>query len=209
MEILLTEDWLEKLYYVLINIYKNTDDPIRSGFPIVTDFSPSILSVCINRPKTKIFGVTIYPHVLQRATVNLHTIINFHPFVDGNKRMALLSTYYYLLWNGYTLNIPKDADDFTIRIAKEHLGLNMILDWLKQNTTRTPDSVIRHWSCEALSENGTVSASKVFLDKTLLPIFMPRKGLLFFRQKIMEQHIRNMTNRNQPKVYIDKPSPKT
>ena len=189
MEIPLTEEWLERLYYVLIKIYESTDDPIRSGFPIVTDFSPSTLSICVNRPKTKIFGVTVYPHVLQRATVNLHSIINFHPFVDGNKRIALLSTYYYLLWNGYTFGIPYDADEYTIRVAKEHLGLNEILNWLKDNTNRTIDNVIRHWACESsLSKDGTVSASKVFLDKTLFALFMPRGGLLFFRQKILEQH---------------------
>jgi death-on-curing protein len=189
MEIPLTEEWLERLYYVLINVYKNTDDPIRSGFPVVTDFSPAILNVCVNRPRTKVFGKTMYPHVLQRATVNIHSIINFHPFVDGNKRMALLSTYYYLLWNGYTFHIPYDADEYTIRIAKEHIGLNEILEWLKRNTSRWPENVLRHSACESeLSKDGTVSASRVFLDRTLLAIFMPRTGLRFFRDKILEQH---------------------
>src|SRR3972149_7581834 len=121
MEIPLTEEWLERLYYVLIRIYENTEDPIRSGFPIVTDFNPAILNVCVNRPRTKIFGKTMYPHVLQRATVSMHSIINFHPFVDGNKRVALLSTYYYLRWNGYTFSIPYDADEYTIKIAKEQV----------------------------------------------------------------------------------------
>ena len=190
MEIPLTEEWLEQLYYVLIRIYENTEDPIRSGFPIVTDYNSSILSVCVNRPRTKLFGKTMYPHVLQRAAVNMHSIINFHPFVDGNKRAALLSTFYYLVWNGYTFNIPYDADEFTIKIAREHLGLNEILNWLKRNTTRTPFNVIRHWECEMnLQEDGTVSASKVFLDRTLRVVFMPRQGLRFFVMKIMEQQM--------------------
>lgn len=123
MEISLSEEWLKQLYTVLIAIYKDTDDPIKSGYPIVPDYNLAMLNVCVNRPHTRIFGKTLFPHILHKATVNLHSIINFHPFVDGNKRVALLSTYYYLLWNGYTLKIPNDADVFTIQIAREHLEL--------------------------------------------------------------------------------------
>ena len=192
MEILLDEEWLKQLYTVLIRIYKDTDNPIRSGYPIVSDYNLSMLSVCINRPKTKIFGKAMYPHILHKATVNMHSIINFHPFVDGNKRAALLSTYYYLLWNGYTFTIPYDADDFTIKIAKERLELNEILAWLKANTNRTIYNVIRHWTCQFMSNNGTVSASRVFLDRALLSLFVPKEGLIFFRDKIIQDQQKRM-----------------
>ena len=59
----------------------------------------------------------------------MYSIINFHPFVDGNKRAALLSAKFYLLWNGYNFNIPMDADDFTIEVAKGKKDLNDILFW--------------------------------------------------------------------------------
>ena len=96
MEIPFDEDWLKELYNVLIEIYKETEDPIRSGFPIVSDYDNSLLSACVNRPKTKIFRKTIYPHIIQKAAVSVQSIIAFHPFVDSNKRTALLSTLYYL-----------------------------------------------------------------------------------------------------------------
>jgi death-on-curing protein len=187
MEIPLTEDWLKELYSVLIKIYKDTDDPIRTGFPIVSDFNEPMLNVCVNRPHTKVFGKVIYPHVLQRASVNMHSIINFHPFVDGNKRMALLSTYYYLRWNGYTFTIPKDADVFTIRIAKERLELNPILSWLTKNTKRTVYNILRNWECQVLSDQGKVTASKVFSDNTLLSVYLPKEGLKFFVSKIRDE----------------------
>lgn len=192
MEISLSEEWLKQLYTVLISFYENTSDPIKSGFPIVSDYNLAMLNVCVNRPNTRLFGKTIYPHILQKAAVNMHSIIHFHPFVDGNKRMALLSTYYYLIWNGYTLIIPYDADDFTIKVAREHLGLNPILDWLKKNTKRTIGNVIKHWQCETMSNNGKVSASRVFANETLLSIYMPREGFQFFRNKIFEDHIRRV-----------------
>jgi death on curing protein len=190
MEIPLTEDWLKELYNVLISIYQKTNDPVRTGYPLVPDFNEPMLNVCINRPHTKIFGKVIYPHVLQRAAVNIHSIINFHPFVDGNKRMALLSTYYYLGWNGYTFIIPKDADVFTIRIAKEQLELNEILSWLIKNTKRTVFNVLRNWECQTLSNQGTITTSKVFSNQTLLSVYLPRDGLKFFANKIVEDQRR-------------------
>lgn len=190
MEIPLTEDWLKELYNVLIKIYEKTDDPIRTAFPFVPDFNEAMLNVCVTRPHTKIFGKVIYPHVIQRAAVNMHSIINFHPFVDGNKRMGLLSTYYYLRWNGYTFMIPKDADVFTIRIAKECLELNKILSWLIKNTKRTVYNVLRSWECQAFSNEGKVTASKVFSDHTLLDVYFPRDGLKFFVSKIIEDQRR-------------------
>jgi hypothetical protein len=117
----------------------------------------------------------------------MHSIINFHPFVDGNKRVALLSTKFYLFWNGYSFIIPFNADDFTIDVAKGKLGLNDILFWLKRNSKRTPYNVLRHWLCStSFSNKGTVSASKVFVDDALRTIFVPIDGLIFFRDKIME-----------------------
>jgi death-on-curing protein len=199
MDVPLSEDWLKQLYSVLIEIYSNTDDPIKSGFPIVTDYNTAMLNVCVNRPKTKVFGQTMFPHVLHRATVNMHSIINFHPFVDGNKRVALLSTYYYLIWNGYKFNIPYTADEFTIRIARDHLGLTQILEWLKSNTTRNIWTLLRHIACQNnLAPDGTVSASKVFLDETLITLFLPRDGLLFFKNKILEEQRKKAFQKMKP-----------
>ena len=118
MEIPIDEEWLKTLYDVLIKIYSNTERPIISGFPIVLDYDEGLLSACVERSQTTVFGKAVYPHILQKAAALMHSIINFHPFVDGNKRAALLATNFYLHWNGYKLKIPKDADDFTIAVAK-------------------------------------------------------------------------------------------
>jgi hypothetical protein len=83
-----------------------------------------------------------------------------------------------------------DADDFTIKVAKDRLGLNEILDWLIKNTNRTWLNVIRQWFCKlGASKDGTISTSKVFSDDALILFFMPRDGFNFFRYKIIqEQH---------------------
>jgi death-on-curing protein len=192
MEIPIDEDWLKTLYDILIRIYSDTDRPIVSGFPIVTDYDEGMLSVCVERGKTTILGKSVYPHPLQRAAVLMHSIINFHPFVDGNKRAALLATNFYLHWNGYKLMIPSNADDFTIDVAKGKFGLNDVLIWLRRNTIRTPFTVLRHWFCEIeILEHPQISTAKR-LENLPRAFFFPRDALLFFRAKVMEDRIKKV-----------------
>lgn len=197
MEILIDEEWLKTLYDILTQIYSGTDRPIVSGFPIVFDYDEGMLSVCVERPRTAIRGKVLYPHILQRAAILMHSIINFHPFVDGNKRAALLATSFYLHWNGYHLKIPIDADNFTIEVAKGNLGLNDILIWLKRNSKRTPITVINHWICSIeMSVIEDVPKHKRYenLPKTF---FFPLDAMIFFRYKIIEEK-KKRNNVNSP-----------
>jgi death-on-curing protein len=149
MHIPLTEKLLKNIYAVLVAYYKHSANPICSGYPIVEDFNRSMLKVCVNKPSDGFFGKVMYPHVLQKASVTMHSIVNFHPFIDGNKRMGLLATQEYLLLNGYFLNIPYNADDFIIDIAdvKKRLSKNDVLNWLIKHTVRTPYTVLYHVNC--------------------------------------------------------------
>ncbi len=107
-----------------------------------------------------------------------------------------------MLWNGYTFTIPNDADVALINFAKNHSHPNIILDWLKLNTKRTVWNVIRHWQCETLSDNGKVSLSDVFINRMLIPIFLPRDGFFYFRDKIInEQRRRRLQNRTRDPSY--------
>jgi death-on-curing protein len=190
MEIPLDEDWLKALYDILIVVYSDTDRPITSGFPIVTDYDEGLLSVCVERGKTTISGKEVYPHILQKAAVLMHAIINFHPFVDGNKRVALLAANFYLHWNGYRLRIPKDADDFTIDVAKGNLGLNDILFWLYRNSIRTPITVVMHWLCVSeMPRYGKAPILKRLTDAQRVVLF-PLEAIRFFRMKIIEERDR-------------------
>jgi len=73
----------------------------------------------------------------------MHSLIKFHPFVDGNKRMALLSAACYLFWNGYILDIPDGADTFVESCAENEVEYDIFLNWLAKNTVKTRFSVFR------------------------------------------------------------------
>lgn len=179
MEIWLDEEWLKVLYGILVNIYRDTDYPITVGH------NEGMISVCIARPLTGIYDFIPFPHFLHKAAVLMETMINFHPFADGNKRVALLATFYFLYWNGYDLVIPKDADEFTIEIAKGKRNLNDILSWLIRHSRRGFFSIFRNLFCGIcirLWEN--YLGLRVFID-IFVPLFLPLYPFMFFGEKIL------------------------
>lgn len=187
MIIEIDEEWLISLHKILVSIYQKTDDPITSAIPLVHDYNESLISVCVDRHQTRILGKDLYPNLLQRATILMHSIICFHPFVDGNKRTALLATDFYLHWNGYNLIIPYDADDFSISVAKGEQNLNQILKWLTQNTQRNPFTILRHLLCENTLTNLTDSpVSDKIIQVAPHWLTFPAHAIIFFGTKIVE-----------------------
>lgn len=61
-----------------------------------------------------------YPNIHQKAAAYFYYFIKNHAFRDGNKRMAVISTYVFLNLNGMTLSVvPEDLYNLAIDIAKE------------------------------------------------------------------------------------------
>lgn len=58
-------------------------------------------------------------------------------FVDGNKRMALLSTGVFLAINGRRLRPDTiDAIETTLKLAAGELEFDALVDWLRRNMAR-------------------------------------------------------------------------
>jgi len=138
MEILIDEDALITFHEILARLYEKTEYPITLGY------SEGMVQVCIERPLTDIYNFIPFLHLLHKAAILMDTIITFHPFVDGNKRVALLATYYFLYWNGYDLIIPEDAADFTIEIAEGKHDPNDILSWLSRHSIHNFRTILRN-----------------------------------------------------------------
>jgi death-on-curing protein len=178
MELWLDEEWLKAFYEVLVDIYKETEDPITVGY------NKSMIQVCIERPLTDIYDIIPFPHLLHKASVLMETIINFHPFADGNKRVALLATFYFLYWNGYNFTIPENAADFTIEIAEGKHNLDSILTWLMKNGRTTVFSILRNkvfYFCISLADE---RFGLSVLIEMLAPYILPIYPITFFTRRI-------------------------
>lgn len=62
-------------------------------------------------------GQKPYKKTLDKAGALLYAIVHGHSFSDGNKRTGLLTTYLFLMYNGYALFVPEKTTKFLERMA--------------------------------------------------------------------------------------------
>nr|WSW68986.1 type II toxin-antitoxin system death-on-curing family toxin [Streptomyces sp. NBC_00995] len=69
-----------------------------------------LLSSAVHRPQSALFGVEAYTDLFQKAAALLQSLAVHRPLVDGNKRMAWMSTVVFLDFNG-TEMLDVDQDE--------------------------------------------------------------------------------------------------
>ncbi|MFG1916310.1 type II toxin-antitoxin system death-on-curing family toxin [Micromonospora sp. NPDC048898] len=58
-----------------------------------------LVESAVARPQTSVFGEDAYPDLWTKAAALLHSLVNNHPFVDGNKRIGWIVAVAFLLQN--------------------------------------------------------------------------------------------------------------
>lgn len=96
----------------------NLHDMVQRAFHISAGVrDPSIVEAVVERPAHGFYGNTPFPNLFLRAASMMESIIQWQPFVDGNKRTALIATSVYLALNGYALILPLSAVRFAVMVA--------------------------------------------------------------------------------------------
>jgi death-on-curing protein len=81
-----------------------------------------------------VFGKETYTDPMQKAAALIRGIIGDHPFVDGNKRTALLTALTFLKINGVNLTISQgDLENFAVQVAIDKLNVSSIANWLEKH----------------------------------------------------------------------------
>ncbi len=96
-----------------------------------------LLSSAIARPRTTVFGRDAYPDLPTKAAALFESLVRNHPLPDGNKRLAVVLTWTFLLNNGFVIDHSEDdAYDVTIAAAAGELTLDAIRDWFADRLRR-------------------------------------------------------------------------
>lgn len=97
-----------------------------------------LLSSALARPRNKrAYGAS--SSIFDLAAAYGVGIARNHPFVDGNKRIALAVVYVFLERNGYRLEAPEvDAVEAMLAIAARKWTEKELSAWLKKNSVRWP-----------------------------------------------------------------------
>lgn len=90
------------------------------------------LEAAIASQHQSVFGEELYQGVVNKSAAIMRGIVADHPFIDGNKRTAMLSALTLLALNKVEFHTKKgEIEDFAVKIATDHLDIPIIARWLE------------------------------------------------------------------------------
>jgi death-on-curing protein len=96
-----------------------------------------LLISAVDRPKAAYEGSELYPGVLTKAAALMHSLIQNHPFVDGNKRTGIAAAGILLQLNGYRLTATnEELESFTMSAARGLEEVPEIASWLEEHSMK-------------------------------------------------------------------------
>jgi death-on-curing protein len=121
--------------------FLDLDDVVDLAIALLGDSAPirdiGLLGSAIARPQTTAFGEDAYPDIWTKAAALMHSIVNNHALVDGNKRLGWLATAVFLEINGIEISRAGNDDvyDLVIDVAAGPPTIDTIAERLRQLAT--------------------------------------------------------------------------
>lgn len=92
------------------------------------------LESALARPQATFDGRELYPDVFTQAAALLDSLVNNHPFLDGNKRTGIAAAALFLRINGHRLRASNDElEAFTLRVVGTKIEIPTAAAWLQRN----------------------------------------------------------------------------
>jgi death-on-curing protein len=105
------------------------------GSPRVRDLN--LVQSSAVRPSAGAGRRDTYHTIPEKAAALLESLVLYHPFVDGNKRCALVATGIFLERNGWRLEPrPADTQRFLNRLAGGATRFPDVVRWVERNSRR-------------------------------------------------------------------------
>lgn len=94
-----------------------------------------LLESAVARPQATFDRQELYPDIFEKAAALMESLINNHPFMDGNKRTGITCAVLFLQQNGVLFSAKNaDLEKFTLRVASSKAGRSEITKWLKKHS---------------------------------------------------------------------------
>ncbi len=96
---------------------------------------PELLKSIAQKPKASFGGQDLYPNIFAKAAALYEALCNYHVFLDGNKRTAVVSMYRFLVINGYDLTATnQELEEYTLNLATSHPDLAEVAGWIQRHS---------------------------------------------------------------------------
>jgi death on curing protein len=104
------------------------------GLAGVRDFG--LLESALDRPRNRL-AYEPKSTLFELAAALCVGLAKNHPFIDGNKRTALLATRAFLFLNGYALEPTEEDEVLTmVAVADSSLSEPQLAEWLRRSCSR-------------------------------------------------------------------------
>ncbi|MFC4075468.1 type II toxin-antitoxin system death-on-curing family toxin [Salinithrix halophila] len=137
MTVYLTLEEVVATHYLTM---KRFNDEAEAGIKF-----PDRLEAVVYRPMAESFGHEVHPTLWRKAAAMTQSLVQDHPFHNGNKRTALAALGTFLRLNGYILGLTnRDAEELMVAVAadkryKGEDGLTLLAQELeKASISREP-----------------------------------------------------------------------
>jgi len=91
-----------------------------------------LLDAAVAMPRQQFGGEYLHEDLAAMAAAYLFHIAQNHPFVDGNKRAAVLSALVFFKVNGVNdLPEPKELESITLQVAAGKMGKDVLMRWIR------------------------------------------------------------------------------
>jgi len=97
------------------------------------------LESAVAQPRMTFGGSDLYPSLIQKAAALCFSLVNNHPFVDGNKRVGHAAMETLLVLNGFEIDAPTDEQErLVLALAAGQLGREDLVQWLQSHVREVP-----------------------------------------------------------------------
>lgn len=92
------------------------------------------LESAVAQPEASFGGNDLYPDLAGKAAALAHSLIQNHPFVDGNKRIGHAAMEVFLLLNGCEIEASVDEQEtFILDVASGKISRIELSDWISKH----------------------------------------------------------------------------
>ncbi|MXX15478.1 MAG: type II toxin-antitoxin system death-on-curing family toxin [Gemmatimonadetes bacterium] len=89
------------------------------------------LESAITQPRMTFGGRDLYPTLIEKAAALCFSLVQNHPFIDGNKRVGHAAMEVMLILNGYEIYAPvDDQEQVILELASGDVSRDKLIEWL-------------------------------------------------------------------------------
>jgi len=97
-----------------------------------------LLEAAVARPQATFDGADLYPDRWAKAAALMASLVQSHPFVDGNKRVGVTAAGIFLQRNGLRLTATNDeVEALALAVAQGAMTTEQIAIWFVQHTVES------------------------------------------------------------------------